>query len=145
MTDDMTSKLAVLLHADVAGSTELVRSDEALAHQRIVHAFRQFSETISDHDGETLGVWGDALVAEFSKPSDAIAASLAFQTANAAQNEEMPDDIRPAVRIGIAMGEVVFADDTVTGEGMVLAQRLEQLAEPGSHTGVHAHRSEKQL
>ena len=99
MTEDLTSKLAVLLHADVAGSTELVRSDEALTHQRIVHAFRRFSETISNHDGETLGVWGDALLAEFSKPSDAIAASLAFQTANATCNEEMPDDIRPAVRM----------------------------------------------
>lgn len=35
------------------------------------------------------------------------------------------------VRVGIAMGEVVVADNTVTGEGVVLAQRLEQLAEPG--------------
>ena len=69
MIKDLPSKLAVLLHADVAGSTELVRSDEALTHQRIVHAFRRFSETISNHDGETLGVWGDALLAEFSKPS----------------------------------------------------------------------------
>ena len=41
------------------------------------------------------------------------------------------DDILPVVRIGIAMGEVVVADNTVTGEGVVLAQRLEQLAEPG--------------
>jgi hypothetical protein len=29
------------------------------------------------------------------------------------------------------MGEVVIADDTVTGAGVVLAQRVEQLAEPG--------------
>ncbi len=129
--DDLTYRLAILLHADVAGSTELVRSDEALAHQRIVHAFRRFSETIANHGGKTLGVWGDALIAEFSKPSDAVAASLAFQAANAASNDALPDGIRPAVRIGIAMGEVVFADDTVTGEGVVLAQRLEQLAEPG--------------
>jgi len=28
------------------------------------------------------------------------------------------------------MGEVVIADHTVTGEGIVLAQRLEQLAAP---------------
>ena len=28
-------------------------------------------------------------------------------------------------------GEVVVADNTITGEGVVLAQRLEQLAEPG--------------
>ncbi len=29
------------------------------------------------------------------------------------------------------MGEVVIADNTVTGEGIVMAQRLEQLAESG--------------
>ena len=29
------------------------------------------------------------------------------------------------------MGEVVVADGTLTGEGVVLAQRLEQLANPG--------------
>jgi len=29
------------------------------------------------------------------------------------------------------MGEVVIADNTLTGEGVVLAQRLEQMAEPG--------------
>ncbi|NIS36565.1 MAG: hypothetical protein GWN79_26690, partial [Actinobacteria bacterium] len=35
------------------------------------------------------------------------------------------------IRIGIGMGEVVVAEGTVTGAGVVLAQRLEQLAEPG--------------
>jgi adenylate cyclase len=33
--------------------------------------------------------------------------------------------------VGIAMGEVVIADNTVTGSGVVLAQRIEQLADPG--------------
>ena len=33
--------------------------------------------------------------------------------------------------MGIALGEVVIADSTVTGAGVVLAQRVEQLAEPG--------------
>ena len=28
--------------------------------------------------------------------------------------------------MGIALGEVVIADDTVTGEGVVLAQRLDE-------------------
>jgi TolB-like protein/Tfp pilus assembly protein PilF len=51
--------------------------------------------------------------------------------ANATHIEELLDEIRPIVRIGIAMGEVIVADNTVTGEGIVLAQRLEQLAEPG--------------
>jgi adenylate cyclase len=33
--------------------------------------------------------------------------------------------------MGISLGEVVIADGTVTGGGVVMAQRLEQLAEPG--------------
>ncbi len=124
-------RLAVLLHADVAGSTSLVRLDEQLAHERMQSAFRRFSATISTHGGTAHEVRGDALVAEFSKVSDAVRAALAFQAANAAHNKGLSDGIRPEIRIGIAMGEVIVADNTMTGEGVVLAQRLEQLAKPG--------------
>jgi adenylate cyclase len=76
-------------------------------------------------------VRGDALVAEFQKASDAITAALAFQREQAdLQPSELAGKV-PAIRIGISMGEVIVADDTVTGAGVVLAQRLEQLAEPG--------------
>jgi adenylate cyclase len=124
-------KLAVLVHADVVGSTALVRANETLAHQRIQDTFRRFSETIISHGGTAHEIRGDALVAEFSKVSDAVSAALAYQAASAVHNEELPDQVRPVIRVGIAMGEVVVADNTITGEGVVLSQRLEQLAEPG--------------
>lgn len=131
MAEEPKRKLAVLLHADVVGSTALVQLNESLAHQRIQDTFRRFSETIVGHAGIAHEIRGDALVAEFAKASDALSASLAFQDANTAHNDGLADDVRPVVRVGIAMGEVVIADNTVTGEGIVLAQRLEQLAEPG--------------
>ena len=131
MEEGSSRKLAVLLHAAVVDSTSLVRLDEVLAHERIQGAFRRFSEIIASHGGTALELRGDALVAEFSMASDAVAAAVSFQTANTDHNQKLPDDIRPAVRVGIAMGEVVVADNTVTGEGIVLAQRLEQLAQPG--------------
>jgi TolB-like protein len=109
----------------------LVQKNETLAHERIQDVFRRFAKTISDHDGIAHEIRGDALVAEFARASDAVSASLAFQVANTTHNELLSDDIRPALRIGIAMGEVVVADNTVTGGGVVLAQRLEQLAEEG--------------
>jgi adenylate cyclase len=130
--DHLSRKLAVLLHADVVGSTSLVQRNETLAHERIQDTFRQFSETISNYGGVALEIRGDALVAEFAKASDSVSASLAFQAANITLNEQLSDEIQPVLRIGIAMGEVVVADNTVTGEGIVLAQRLEQLAEPGN-------------
>lgn len=125
------SSLAVLLHADVVGSTTLVQRDERTAHERMQAAFRRLSECIARYHGTTHELRGDALVAEFSRASDAVCAALAFQQANGAANAVYDDPVRPEVRVGIALGEVVIADGTVTGAGVVLAQRLEQLAEPG--------------
>lgn len=131
MADDPTRKLAVLLHADVVGSTALVQLNEVVAHERIRDVFRHFSEIITSYSGIAHEIRGDAIVAEFSRTSDAVSAALGFQIANAERNEELTDEIRPVLRVGIAMGEVVIADNTVTGEGIVMAQRLEQMAEPG--------------
>jgi TolB-like protein len=124
-------KLAVLIHADVADSTALVQRHQALAHQRIQSCFKGFAETIADYGGNTRELRGDALIAEFERASDAVCAALAFQIAQGDFIAGLDDDIRPVVRIGIAIGEVIIADNTITGSGIVLAQRLEQLAQPG--------------
>jgi adenylate cyclase len=129
--DRLSGKLAVILHADVAGSTALVQQDEQLAHERILDAFRRFSDTITQYHGHVCEIRGDALLAEFERASDAVTAVLAFQANHSDHNAQLDDNIRPTVRVGIAMGEVIIADNTVTGAGVVLAQRVEQLAEPG--------------
>jgi adenylate cyclase len=130
--EHLSRKLAVILHADVVGSTLLVQKNEVLAHERIQAAFGSFSETIIAYGGVASEIRGDALVAEFDRASDAVTAAIAFQTKNEASNKSLDDDIRPSLRIGISLGEVVVADGTITGTGVVLAQRLEQLAEPGN-------------
>jgi len=130
--DRLPDKLAVILHADVAGSTELVQRDEHLAHERIQDSFRRFSKIIENYRGETLELRGDALLAGFERASDAISASLAFQVDQAYYLSRLKDDLKPGIRVGIAMGEIVIGDNTVTGAGVVLAQRVEQLAAPGS-------------
>lgn len=123
-------KLAVILHADVVGSTALVQKDETLAHDCIRDAFRRLSESILGYGGTTHELRGDALVAEFARASDAVCAALAFQAGNVESNATLGDKMRPQVRIGISLGEVLIADNTLTGAGVVLAQRVEQLAEP---------------
>lgn len=127
----MSGKLAVLLHADVAGSTVLVRQNEQLAHERTQDTFHRFTKIISQYQGRVHELRGDALLAEFERASDAISAALKFQSTQREYNAKLGDNIRPEVRIGVTLGEVVIADGTITGAGVVLAQRLEQLAEPG--------------
>ena len=127
----ISGKLAVILHADVAGSTALVQQDKELAHERIQDAFRRFSATIEKYNGNVLELRGDAFLAEFERAYDAVTAALSFQAEHTDYLSNLKDELWPNIRVGIAMGEVVIADDTVTGAGVVQAQRIEQLASPG--------------
>ena len=109
-------KLAVILHADVVGSTALVQKNEVTAHERIQNAFQRFSDIIGNYGGIAHEIRGDALVAEFGRASDSVCAALAFQATNSVHDtSELTDGIQPEVRIGISLGEVVIADGTVTG------------------------------
>ena len=130
-TSNLSRKLAVILHADIVASTTLVQRDETLAHQRMQGAFHHFAETIAAYGGIARELRGGALLAEFERASYAVAAALAFQSQNGVRNATLDDEVRPELRIGISLGEVVIADGTITGTGVVLAQRLEQLAEAG--------------
>jgi TolB-like protein/class 3 adenylate cyclase len=124
-------QFAFIVHADVVGSTRLVQLDEARAHARIQGTFDHLAEAVTAYGGAVSEIRGDALVAVFERASDAVEATLSFQLRNTRRNAQLTDEIRPAVRIGIGMGEVIVADHTVTGAGVVLAQRLEQLADSG--------------
>ena len=124
-------KLAVILHADVVGSTAMVQRDAALAHDRIDEVFRRLGTVISAYHGRVRELRGDALVAQFELVADAVAAALKFQQEQKHYLEQLGDDFRTELRIGIALGEVVTGSSTITGAGVVLAQRVEQLALPG--------------
>ena len=112
-------------------STALVQQDKQLAHERIQDSFQRFSNTIEKYQGQVLELRGDALLAEFERAADAVSAALSFQADQAYYNDSLKDDLRPTIRVGIAIGEVVIADNTVTGAGVVQAQRIEQLANSG--------------
>lgn len=60
MNDHLPRKLAVILHADVVGSTALVQQNETLAHERIQTAFNRFSDTIETYEGVAHELRGDA-------------------------------------------------------------------------------------
>ncbi len=94
MADTPSRKLAVILHADVVGSTTLVHKDESLAHERIQGAFQRLSKTTASYGGITQEIRGYALLAEFSRASDAVCAALIFQTENSHYIQQLGDDIR---------------------------------------------------
>jgi adenylate cyclase len=132
MSHDRTQrKLVVIVHADVAGYASLMARDEDLAHQRVNAAFDLLEEAVGRYGGLVAEKRGDALLAEFAGPSDALGAALVFQREIEERHRAIEDEIRPRMRIGINLGEVIADRGTVWGPGVNLAQRVEQLAPPG--------------
>lgn len=123
-------RLTIILHADVVDSTKLSQIDEGAAHERIQVAFQHLKQMVEAANGQVHELRGDALVAEFSRTTDALHAAIDFQIDNMALNERLPDAVRPALRIGICLGEIIASGGTLSGTGVVLAQRIEQLAGP---------------
>jgi len=74
---------------------------------------------------------GDALAAGFDCTVDLIRVALECQSLSRVHDLMPVDSIRPQVHVGVARGETVIADETATGPGFILAQRVEQLARPG--------------
>ena len=91
--ENLSRKMAAIVHADVAGSTALVQLDEVLAHERIYDAFTRFSQSIEQYGGTVHEIRGDALVAEFPRASDAVCAALAFQASHSQAIEQLRDEI----------------------------------------------------
>ena len=74
---------------------------------------------------------GDGLLAEFGSVVDAVECAVTLQRGMAERNASVPDDKRIDVRIGINLGEVIVEGEDRYGEGVNIAARLQQLAEPG--------------
>ena len=68
---------------------------------------------------------GDGFLVEFASAVQALRCAVAIQDALRAQ----PDGLR--LRIGVHQGEVVPEGDDLLGDGVIVAARLEPLAEPG--------------
>ncbi len=90
---------------------------------------------------------GDGLLAEFGSVVDAVQCAVDIQHGMAERNAGLPEDHRIDVRIGVNLGEVIVEGTDRHGEGVNIAARLEQLADPGGVcvSGKVANEVEKKL
>jgi len=128
----MERRLAVILAADMVGYSRLMEADEAgvYARQR-AHLDECIAPEIERARGRIFKQMGDGLLAEFASVVDAVGAAAAIQRAMAVREAEMPEARRILYRIGVNLGDVIVEGDDLLGEGVNIAARLEQAAEPG--------------
>jgi len=128
----MERQLSAILAADVVGSSALMEQDEAGTFERLrAHRKELFEPEIEKHHGRIFKLTGDGLFAEFTSVVDAVECAVSLQRGLAERNASVAEDQRMYVRIGINLGEVIVEGDDRLGEGVNIAARLEQLAEPG--------------
>lgn len=128
----MDRKLAAILAADVVGYSAHMERDEQGTFERLKKGRKElFEPEIARHHGRVFKLMGDGMLAEFSSVVDAVECAVALQRGLAERNSGVPESERIMVRIGINLGEVIVEGDDRYGEGVNIATRLEQIAEPG--------------
>ncbi|MBA4098775.1 MAG: guanylate cyclase [Rhodospirillum sp.] len=128
----MERKLTTILAADVVGYAAHMERDERGTHERLSAGRKElFEPEIALHHGRVFKLMGDGLLAEFGSVVDAVECAVSLQRGLAERNAEVPENQRVQVRIGINLGEVIVEGDDRYGEGVNIAARLEQLADPG--------------
>jgi adenylate cyclase len=128
----MERKLSAILAADVAGYSRMMEQDEAGTFDRLrAHRKELFEPEIEKHHGRIFKLMGDGLLAEFGSVVDAVECAVTLQGGMAERNHGLVDGERIDVRMGINLGDVIVEGDDRHGEGVNIAARLQQLAEPG--------------
>jgi len=127
----VTRKLRAILSADVKGYSLLMTNDEASTIQTLKEYRNIMSELIKQYSGRVVDAPGDNLMAEFSSVVNAVQCSVEIQNTLKEKNADLPDDKRLEFRIGVNIGDVVQDGDSLYGEGVNIAARIEGLAAPG--------------
>ncbi len=124
-------KLTTILSADAVGYSRLMGEDEVATMRTLETYKRVISDLTQQHRGRVVGTPGDFILAEFASVVDAVQCAVAIQKEIQARNQEVPETRRMQFRIGINLGDVIEAEDSIYGDGVNIAARLESLAEPG--------------
>jgi adenylate cyclase len=126
-------RLAAILAADVVGYSHLVEQDEAGTIARLKALRKETLEPIlARHGGRIVKLMGDGALIELASVVEAVQAAIECQRATAEHEAGRPPNERIAFRIGINLGDIVIEPDgDILGDGVNIAARLEQLADPG--------------
>jgi adenylate cyclase len=125
-------RLAAVLAADVVGYSRIMAADEAGTHARLKALRKDLMEPeIGAHHGRIAKLMGDGALVEFASVVDAVECAAAIQTGVAERQADLPAEQRIAFRIGINIGDIIIEGDDIYGDGVNVAARLEQLADPG--------------
>jgi len=128
---EIKRKLAAILSADVKGYSRLMGEDEVETLKTLSAYFQIMTTLIQKHQGKVLNIAGDNLLADFESVVDAVQCGMEIQKELKTKNAELDEDRRVEFRIGINLGDVIREGENIYGDGVNIAERVQNLADGG--------------
>jgi adenylate cyclase len=117
-------QLAAILFADMTGYTALMQNNEHLARQKRKRFKDVLEAAIEKYEGKILQNYGDGSLSIFNSAINSVACAISIQ-------QQLQLEPKVDLRIGIHTGDVVIEDESIFGDGVNLASRIESMAVPG--------------
>ena len=124
-------RLTTVLCADVQGYSSLMEADEAATLGMLRRYRAAIAGLVERHDGRIVNTWGDAVIAEFASVVEAVQCAVEIQREISNQDSDPPHAHKMRFRIGINLGDVMVDGSDIYGDGVNIAARLQELADPG--------------
>jgi class 3 adenylate cyclase len=124
-------RLAAILAADIAGYSALMGIDEVRTVRDLKAHQAAVLPLVSQFGGRIIDTAGDGILAEFASVVNAVECAVNIQNTIAERNTPVEPARRMQFRIGINIGDVIYDDARIYGDGINIAARLEGIAAPG--------------
>ncbi|RFB81278.1 alpha/beta fold hydrolase [Methylovirgula sp. 4M-Z18] len=131
MKEGQLRKLVAVLAADIAGYSILMGSDEVRTVRDLKGHQAVLLPLIGEYGGHIIDTAGDGILAEFASAVAAVECAIAIQEKMLERNATIEPERRMLFRIGINVGDVIYDESRIYGDGINIAARLESIADPG--------------
>ena len=118
-------QLAAIMFSDMTGYTALMQQNEQSAKIKRRRLKEVLENSVSIHNGKILQYYGDGALSIFNSAIDGVNCAVEIQ-------QILQLDPKVEVRIGIHSGDISIEEETIYGDGVNLASRVESLGVPGS-------------
>ena len=126
-------RLSAILQADLDGYVRLMEGaeDRTVSRLKSVRA-EVWRPAVEAAGGRIVNIVADSVLAEFGSAVAAVAAAIDIQERIARFNDALNEDERLMFRIGLHLGEVIVDEtETIFGDAVNVAARIQLMAEPG--------------